>query len=254
MSFWVCVGATRQLVRGRPLHPSAERGPRPPAARTAAGYRRYSIADAERLHRILIYRELGFDLAGIAVILDDDAVDAQEHLRRQHALLREQVGLLQRMVKGVETLMKAKKDGLNLTAEEVREVFGDFDPAEHAPEAEQRWGGTAAFRESQRRTAKYDKAQWLAIKAEAESISARLGAALASGVPASSAEAMDLAEQHRQHISRWFYDCSHEIHRGLGEMYVADPRFSRNFDVVAAGLSAYIRDAIVANADRASPG
>jgi hypothetical protein len=61
---------------------------------------------------------------------------------------------------------------------------------------------------------------------------------------------MGLAEEHRQQISRWFYDCSSEIHRGLGEMYVADHRFTENIDRYAPGLAAYMRDAIAANAER----
>jgi DNA-binding transcriptional MerR regulator len=89
----------------RTLHHYDEVGLLSPADRTAAGYRKYSSADAERLHRILVYRELGFDLAGIAVILDDSAVDALEQLRRQHALLGERIGRLQQMRKGVETMI-----------------------------------------------------------------------------------------------------------------------------------------------------
>jgi len=69
--------------------------------------------------------------------------------------------------------------------------------------------------------------------------------------PATSTEAMDLAEEHRQHITRWFYNCSYEIHRGLGEMYVTDPRFTTHYDAAAPGLAVYVRDAILANARRA---
>jgi hypothetical protein len=37
-------------------------------------------------------------------------------------------------------------------------------------------------------------------------------------------------------------------------MYVADPRFAKNYDDLAPGLSAHIRDAIRANARRAEGG
>ena len=70
-----------------------------------------------------------------------------------------------------------------------------------------------------------------------------------AGVPAASGQAMDIAEAHRQHIGRWFYDCSPAFHRGLAEMYVADPRFTENLDKTAPGLATYMRDAMVANAD-----
>jgi hypothetical protein len=114
----------------------------------------------------------------------------------------------------------------------------------YATEAQERWGDTEAYRQSQRRTASYTEADWDRIKAEAESISRRFGELFAAGTPADGPEATALAEEHRAHISRWFYDCSKEIHRGLGDMYVDDPRFTANYDAVAPGLAVYVRDAI----------
>ena len=40
------------------------------------------------------------------------------------------------------------------------------------------------------------------------------------------------------------------FHRGLADMYVADPRFTKTYEDIAPGLAAYVRDAIHANADR----
>jgi hypothetical protein len=138
----------------------------------------------------------------------------------------------------------------NLTPEEKREVFGDFDPDAHADEARERWGGTDAYRQSAQRTAKYTKDDWVRIKAEGAQNVAAFAAALDSGVAASDPRAMDLAEAHRRHISQWFYDCPLEMHRGLGDMYVGDPRFTATYDAERPGLAQYIRDAIHANADR----
>jgi hypothetical protein len=64
---------------------------------------------------------------------------------------------------------------------------------------------------------------------------------------------MDLAERHRQQISR-YYDCTYQIHRGLADMYVADPRFTAHYEKYGPGLAQYVRDAIHANADRAEAG
>jgi hypothetical protein len=63
---------------------------------------------------------------------------------------------------------------------------------------------------------------------------------------------MAAVEAHRQHISRWYYDCGYDIHRGLTDMYVSDERFRANYDALAPGLSEFIRDAARANAERAS--
>lgn len=141
--------------------------------------------------------------------------------------------------------------GIKLTPEERFEVFGDFRPEDFADEARQRWGGTEAYQQSQRRVATYTKEDWLEIKAEEEQVRVSLAAAFTAGLAPDSEEAMAAAEAHRQHISRWFYDCSYEIHRGLGEMYVSDERFQANYEAVAPGLARYIREAIHANANHA---
>jgi MerR family transcriptional regulator, thiopeptide resistance regulator len=112
--------------------------------------------------------------------------------------------------------MEAKKMGIQLTPEERFEVFGDFRPEDYAEEAEQRWGDTEAYyRQSQQRVAAYTKEGWLKIKAEEEQVRANLAAAFAAGSAPDSEKAMAAAEAHRQHISRWFYECSYEIHRGF---------------------------------------
>ena len=135
-----------------------------------------------------------------------------------------------------------------LTPEERLEVFGEFRPEDYAGEVEQRWGETAAYRESQRRVASYKREDWQTLKAEENEIRARLAAALQSGLAPDSEEAIAAAEAHRQHISRWFYECDYEIHRGLTEMYVNDERFRSNYDTQTPGLAAFIRDAAHANA------
>jgi DNA-binding transcriptional MerR regulator len=247
------VGEVARLsgVTVRTLHHYDEIGLLSPQERSPAGYRRYGPEDLERLRQILTYRELGFTLEDIAAILADPGTDTLAHLRRQHELLTERLKRIQKMIDAVEFMMEAHQMGIQLTPEERFEVFGDFDPDQYAEEAEQRWGNTEAFRESQRRVASYTKDDWRRLKEESDRVYRRLTEAMASGVPADSPDAMDLAEEHRQHISRWFYECSYEIHRGLAEMYVTDHRFTENIDRYGAGLAAYLREAILANAARA---
>jgi MerR family transcriptional regulator, thiopeptide resistance regulator len=236
----------------RALHHYDEIGLLSPSGRSAAGYRLYDEPDLERLQRILFYRELGFALEEIATIVDDPRTDAVGHLRRQRGLLTERIERLRKMVAAIDYEMEAREMDIKLTPEERLEVFGNFVPEEHAEEAEQRWGGTAAYRQSQRRVSNYTKEDWLKIKAEHDEVTANLAALFESGSAPDSEEARAAVEAHRQHISRWYYDCSYEIHRGLTEMYVSDERFRANYDAHAPGLSEFIRDAARANARRAS--
>ncbi|MBA2468777.1 MAG: MerR family transcriptional regulator [Chloroflexia bacterium] len=238
-------------VSVRTLHHYEKIGLLVPAGRSDAGYRLYSDADCDRLSRILYYRELGFPLDGIATLLDDPQQDRYEHLERQRTLLRERLARIQAMVASLEREMEAHMTGYNLTPEERLDVFGDFDPAQYEDEARERWGESDAFKQSQARARSYTKEGWKAIQAEMDRFNGLFVKAMNAGTPATSQAVMALAEEHSQHISRWFYECSYEIHRGLGTMYVDDPRFTANIDKDAPGLAAYLREAIVANADRA---
>ncbi|MEW2381484.1 MerR family transcriptional regulator [Micromonospora sp. NPDC047707] len=248
MAYTVGQVAKAAGVTVRTLHHYDEIGLLSPSGRSSTGYRRYDDADLERLQLIRYYRELGFPLEEIAAILDDPASDPAEHLRRQHELLSARIGKLQDMVAAIEIAMEARKMNIPLTPEERFEVFGDFDPDAHAEEAERRWGGTEAYRESARRTAGYSKDDWLRNKAENEDWGRRFAEVMAAGAPADSPAATDLAEEHRQLISRWFYDCSYEIHTGLADMYVGDPRFTEYFEKIRPGMAAYLAEAIHANA------
>lgn len=244
------VGQVARLagVTVRTLHHYDEIGLLRPSERTGGGYRRYAEADLDRLQQVLFYRELGFPLEEIAVILDDPGVDPVTHLRRQRELLSRKAERLRRMVAAVDKAMEAHRMGVSLSPEERFEVFGGFEPAEHAEEAERRWGGGAEFAESRRRTAAYRKEDWQRIRAEYDEVVHGFAAAFAAGEPADGERAMELAEAHRRHVSAWFYECTYEVHKGLADMYVADERFAAGFERVARGLAAYVRDAVHANA------
>jgi DNA-binding transcriptional MerR regulator len=237
-------------VTVRTLHHYDRIGLLSPSGRTTAGYRQYSPADLDRLHQVLLYRELGFPLEEVATLLDDPSADAAEHLRRQHRLLLDRLERTSAMVAAVEKEMEARAMGIALTPEERFEVFGEHDPAQYDAEVQERWGETEAYAESQRRTRGYTKADWLRIQAEMAEIGNRFVAALRSGAAPDSAEAMDVAEDNRQHISRNFYACSPEMHAALGRMYVEDPRFTATYEAMAPGLAQYVSTAVQANAAR----
>ncbi|MDQ3602769.1 MAG: MerR family transcriptional regulator [Actinomycetota bacterium] len=248
------VGKVAELsgVTIRTLHHYDEVGLLSPGGRSAAGYRIYEDSDLERLQRILFYRELGFTLDEISTIVDDPHTDALGHLRRQRKLLTGRIDRLSAMVDAIDYEMEARTMDIPLTPEERLEIFGEFRPEDYAEEAEQRWGDTDSYKESQRRVSSYNKEDWQQLKAEEVEIRARLAAALEAGLAPDSEEAMAAAEAHRQHISRWFYECTYEIHRGLTEMYVSDERFRSNYDTKTPGLADFIRQAALANASQFS--
>ncbi|WP_119070398.1 MerR family transcriptional regulator [Rubrobacter indicoceani] len=251
MGYTVGKVATLAGITVKTLHHYDEIGLLSPTGRSEAGYRIYAGPDVERLQRILFYRELGFSLDRIARIVNEPDTDATEHLRQQRELLGARIKRLQRMISAIDREMEAGKMDIKLTPEERLEVFGDWSPEDYAGEAEQRYGDTEFYRESQRRVSSYTKENWLEIRAEQDGIESRLAVLFEAGAAPCDEEAMDAAEAHRRHISRWYYDCGYEVHVGLGEMYVVDERFRASYDRLAPGLSGFVKDAITANANRA---
>lgn len=250
------VGMAARLVgvSVRTLHHWDEIALATPSDRTPAGYRVYTAPDVERLHRVLTYREVGIPLQQIRRILDDPGVDAVTHLRHQRRLIDERIDRLHRMAAAVDTMMEAKTMGTQLTPQEQREIFGDdWLGDEYSAEAEDRWGDTAQWRQSQERTAAYGKEDWKRIKAETDALEADVAAALRNGAPTDSPAAAELAERHRAGIEK-FYDCSYEMQCCLADLYVTDDRFRAHYDDLAPGLAQYLHDVIIANAEAAMKG
>jgi MerR family transcriptional regulator, thiopeptide resistance regulator len=250
MTWTVGEVARRTGVTVRALHHYDDIGLLAPSGRTDAGYRLYDRADLERLQRIVVYRRLGLDLDAIAALLDDPETDHLAHLRTQHALLVDRREELTSMIDRLEKTMEAHKLGITLDPEDLVEVFGDDDPTRHADEVVERWGDSAAQRESARRSRTYGKADWQRMREEMDDLDRRLVVALHAGHAPDSPEAMDLAEEHRQHVTRWFYDCPPAMHRALGELYLADARFTATYEDRAPGLAAWVAAAWGANAAR----
>ncbi|RLT34938.1 MAG: hypothetical protein DWI58_20005 [Chloroflexi bacterium] len=91
-------------------------------------------------------------------------------------------------------------------------------------------GKHCAWKESKRRASTYDLDDWKVMAAEAKALNDALLAHMTAGHAPSAPEVVALAEESRQHISKWFYDCSLEVHVGLAEMFVEDPRFRKSYD------------------------
>ena len=241
--------AQRFGITVRTLHHYDEIGLLCPSRRGASGYRLYTPADLARLSQVIVYRRLEMSLDEIASVLDDG--DAVSHLVRQRNRVMSRLDGLKDLVEAIDHALEKAMTNTPMTDDDMRELFGDgFD--DYQAEAEQKWGDTAEWKESQRRTKSYGKDEWVQIKAEGEAVERGLADAFRNRLPADSPEAMNAAEQHRLHVNRWFYDCPPAFHRNLGDMYVSDPRYVATYDESFGlpGLAVYCRDAIHANAAR----
>lgn len=218
-------------VSVRTLHHYDAIGLLKPAKTTEAGYRLYDDAALSRLQTILFYRELQFPLKEIREILDSDHFDASEALAQQIKLLELQQAHLGELINYARKIQKRGIKYMDFTAFDNKEID------KYKAETKERWGATAAYRESETRKVSDDAPQQMLeiFKRFAEVIH----------LPPESEEVQALAAELQQHITDNYYTCTKEIFRGLGEMYVGDERFRRNIDeAVGEGTAAFAARAI----------
>jgi DNA-binding transcriptional MerR regulator len=233
-------------VTVRALHHYDEIGLVRPSQRSAAGYRIYNDGDVLRLQQVLVFRELGVPLDAIGTAIDE-ASDRAALLRKHRRELAEKRTRIDAMLAAVDAALGALEKGQTMQPVDVKKMFDGFNPEDYEEEARQRWGHTEAYKESARRTKQYGKPEWEAIRRESEAIYARLAELMQQGAAAADPAVQAAVEDHRMHLERWFYPCSKQMHHGLGEMYVADARFTANLDKVAPGFARFLRDAIAAS-------
>lgn len=171
------------------------------------------------------------------------------HLRRQHALVSEEIVRLRDIQQTLELMIEARVIHVDLTPEETFEIFGGDDPERHRQEAEQRWGDTDAYRESTQRSRRYGPDEWRRIKSEADDIEESFAELLRNSSTPQSRPARRLAERHRLHICEWFYPCDRGMHAELADLYRTDVRFAAHYESRESGLADFVSSAIRANAD-----
>ena len=222
----------------------------PPTRSGPGGVRYYDGAALVRLQRVLVLRALGMDLPTIAEVVDGEH-DAAVALRHHLAQLRAEQHRLTRMAASVERTITALTTGGTLMTDTM---FDGFDHTQYREEVEQRWG-KRAYADSDRwwrGMSDADRARW-------KELSAQLGAdwiaAAQAGIAPDSEQAQALARRHADWLAGIPGTPGHdagapprEYLLGLGEAYVADPRFAANYGGVEGAT--FVRDTLAVYAER----
>lgn len=206
----------------RTLHYYDQIGLLHPDQVSEAGYRLYGQASLERLQQILLFRQLEFPLKEIKDIIDSPDFNKEEALDQQIQMLR----LQQEHLSGLINLaLEIKKNGVN------KMDFKPFDTSkldEYAKEAKERWGDSAAYQESARKTKNYTKEDWNMANEQMTSVFAEFGKL--KELPPESPDAQMTVKKLQDLIGQFYYACDKEVLAGLGQMYTADQRFKDNID------------------------
>ncbi|WP_309064786.1 MerR family transcriptional regulator [Microbacterium sp.] len=222
-----------------------------PSRIAANGYRHYDQTALVRLQRILLLRELGLGLPQIAEVLDpptgsrgSEASALETHL----AWLRQEQDRLHRQIASVENTINALKGGEPLMADNM---FDGFDHTQYKEEVEQRWG-KKAYADGDRWWRGMSDEERAAWQQRASDLGRDWIAAAESGIDPASDEAQALARRHVEWLTgipgtpaAGNGDVKGYV-IGLGEMYVADPRFGANYATSEGGTAGaeFVRDAL----------
>ncbi|MCE0536884.1 MerR family transcriptional regulator [Kineosporia rhizophila] len=210
------------------------------------GQRYYDQAGLVRLQRILLLRQFGLGLPAVAEVLDGEK-DEVVALRRHLELLEREQDRIERQAESIRTTIRRIERGEPLMAEEA---LDGFDHTQYEEEVTQRWGRDA-YEKGDRWWRSLTPEQKNEIKQQGLDVAQDFARAKQAGEPAHGETAQEIARRHVHWLS-----LSTEVSRGyvigLGEMYVADPRFGSYYTPDGEDptpYAEYVRDALMVYAE-----
>jgi DNA-binding transcriptional MerR regulator len=218
-----------------------------PARINSSGYRIYGQAEVSRLQQILFYRELGMGLEEIGRTLDSKDFQhlaaLQEHLK---ALLERQAQTA-RLIETVRKTIEHEKGGKPMTDAERFEGFKE----KLIQENEEKYGkeirekyGEDTVAASNARMMKLSLEDYGKMQELGAELHRKLEAAVKAGDDPAGDVGREVTGMHREWLGYTWGHYSPEAHRGLGDMYLADERFTAHYDNAVAGCAKFLRDAI----------
>jgi DNA-binding transcriptional MerR regulator len=226
-------------VTVRTLHYYDEIGLLKPSEITDTGYRLYDDAALAVLQQILFFRELDFPLGEIRDIISSPAFDRTKALENHRELLLRKRERLDNLINLVDNIIKGE-DSVSFKEFDLTEI--EESRKKFADEVKERWGNTAAYLESERKTKDYGAVQWQQIFDEGSHIFEAF-AANKDKAP-ESVEVQKLVGMWQAFITDKYYKCTNEILACLGQMYIGDERFTKNIDRYGVGTANFLAKAI----------
>ena len=224
-------------VSVRTLHHYDALGLLKPTQVSDAGYRLYDEEAIERLHLILLFRELRFPLGQIRGILDAPDFDRNRVLEQQIDLLQKRVEYLKNRIdlaKGIKMIgvKFLELDGLTLNKVD-----------DYAAQAKTLYGKTEAYKEYTLKSAGRTEKEEAALGEQVMDFFVRLGA-MRDKDPGSDAVQAWVKEL-QSFFTTHYYTCTPQILKGLGEGYGGGGSLNENIDAAGGiGTGAFAHRAI----------
>jgi len=235
MDYTVGELAKRAGLTVRALHHYEKLGLLLPSGRSEAGYRRYSEADVQRLHRVLALRHSGLALKEIALLMEAENPPLREVLERQIAEVELQLQRQQRLLKALKTVAArahASEQGLSehlLTVMSLMRLF-------------EQYFSEAELQALSRRRAELGEARVRDIELAWHGLIQEVQASMTAGVPAVSPDVRALALRWRA-LAQQFVGDQAQLKAKVQAMYEQETGLQRETGVTPE-MIAYLRQAL----------
>lgn len=245
MNYTVKQLATMSGVSVRTLHWYDEKDILKPAFIAENGYRFYTEEQVLRLQQILFYKELGFSLERINVLVAQEDFDKIKALEMHRNMLNHDIDHKQSLIDTIDKTLNYLRG--ESTMQNLSEIFDGFtdELQQHYLDYLEDEAGVPkqTLDDAHRKAQKFSKQDWLRHKAAMDAIHHQLVEALERGLLPESAEVQKIMPKHYQQICL-FWTPDREKYIGLSEMYGSHPDFVRFYDNIHPELLAFLQQAM----------
>ncbi|MEO3800442.1 MerR family transcriptional regulator [Nonomuraea sp. B1E8] len=250
MAWSIAQVARMSGVTSRTLRHYDEIGLLPPAHVGGNGYRYYEESQLLRLQQVLVLRELGLGLPEIKEIVERHT-DPVAALREHHQRLLTERDRLNEVARMVErTIAELQQNEGKTTMSKIsrpENLFEGFDSARYEAGARERWQEHWQQSGQQEVLAGRTPQELEQMQREATAGMIRMAEHMLAGAPVDAPQVFAELDLHYRHLNEsWAPTKAQYLH--LARMQAQEEQFRTNYEQVAEGLAAYMRDAMIAYA------
>ena len=210
-------------------------------------YRYYGPSEVDRLQHILFFRELGVELSQVKRYLEDPSLDRLALLQKHLSALEGERDRLENLIESVRTNIRAEERKETMTDEKKFEAFKgqmtEETEKKYGKESREKYGDQAVDRSQKafREMSPEEYQRWTDLD---RAILEGLEQAVRKGFSPEGPEGETIVSNHKEWLMLSGLKYQPQIHRGLGEMYIMDERFTAYYDRKVPGCAQFLRDAI----------
>jgi len=217
-----------------------------PARINSSGYRIYGHSEVKRLQQILFFRALDIPLDEIKKIMLSEDFDELKVLHTHFEKLMSKRAHLDLLINNIKKTIEETEGRITMSDKEkfegLKKNLLKENEMKYGDEIRAKYGNDKVDKSNKKFEAMSEETYDYATKLAEEIIVFLLKAMDENDTKGDLA--MATAEKHKEWLMLYWTEYSSEAHAGLGEMYVADERFTHYYDQHRVGAAKFLNEII----------